>query len=322
MKDAMKVNILIGVLIVGGIAIQNLFYTVEPEEQAVITRFDTVIGLTGPGLHLKLPLGIDRVDKVTTGRILQQEFGFRSAPGASDEDRDAGERAAQKPEEERQMLTGDLDMIEVSWTVHYAIRDPIKYLQEVQDPVRTLRGVSESVMRRLVGNRPSGDVFTTARAEICGQARTAIQEAMDRYGAGIDVRTVELQGVSPPERVRPAFAEVNVARQERERVTSEAMKQRNEAIPAARGEAKRTIAEAEAYAIERVNRAQGEVGQFEALVAEYRRAPAVTRKRLYLEAMAEIAPRAGKIIVVEGGPVAPQAFYHLNEQSGTKGGLP
>lgn len=322
MRVTMNTNILVAGLIVGGIGVQNLFYSVEPEEQAVITRLGTVIGHSGPGLHTKLPLGIDRVEKVSTRRILRQEFGFRSAPGQSGQAEEAGQRAAQGQADERQMLTGDLDMIEVSWTVHYAIRDPIKFLQEVQDPERTLRGVSESVMRRLVGNRPSGDVFTTARAELCGQARTAIQEAMDRYVAGIDVKTVELQGVVPPERVRPAFSEVNAARQERERVISEAMKQRNEAIPTAHGEAKRTIAEAEAYAVERVNRAQGEVVQFEALLAEYRRAPEVTRRRLYLEAMAEVAPKAGKIIVVEGGPVAPQAFYHLNEQSGNKGGLP
>ncbi len=320
MRNAMNVNILVAVLIVGGIAVQNLFYSVEPEEEAVITRLGTVIGHTGPGLHVKLPFGIDRVEKVSTRRILREEFGFRSAPGQVGEDEEAGQRVAKGQADERQMLTGDLDMIEVSWTVHFAIRDPIKYLQEVQDPERTLRGVSESVMRRLVGNRLSGDVFTTARAEICGQARTAIQEAMDRYDAGVDVKTVELQGVVPPERVRPAFSEVNAARQERERVISEAMKQRNEAIPRAHGEAKRTVAEAEAYAVERVDRAQGEVVQFDALLTEYHGAPEVTRRRLYLEAMAEVAPKAGKIIVVEGGPVAPQAFYHLNEQSGNKGG--
>lgn len=322
MKDAMNANVLVAVLIVGGIAVQNLFYSVEPEEQAVITRLGTVIGHSGPGLHVKLPLGIDRVDKVSTRRVLRQEFGFRSAPGPSGEDEDQRQRLARQQADERQMLTGDLDMIEVSWTVHYAIHDPVKYLHEVQDPEQTLRGVSESVMRRLVGNRPSGDVFTTARAEICGQARTAIQQAMDRFDAGVDVKTVELQGVVPPPRVRPAFSEVNAARQERERVISEAMKQKNEAIPGAHGEAKRTIAEAEAYAVERVNRAQGEVAQFDSLVAEYHRAPAVTRRRLYLEAMAEVAPKAGKIIVVEGAPVLPQAFYHLNEQSGNKGGLP
>jgi modulator of FtsH protease HflK len=317
MKNSINVNVLVAVLIIGGIAAQNLFYSVEPEEQAVITRLGTVIGQSGPGLHFKLPLGIDKVEKVSTRRILRQEFGFRAA---TDGEAAADESDVRRQAEERQMLTGDLDMIEVSWTVHYAIRDPIKYLREVHDPERTLREVSESVMRRLVGNRVSGDVLTTGRAEICGLARTAIQEAMDRYDAGLEVKTVELQGVLPPERVRPAFAQVNSARQERERMSSEAMKQRNEAIPTAHGEAKRTIAEAEAYAIERINRAKGEVAQFDALVAEYRKAPAVTRRRLYLEAMGEIAPKAGKIIVVEGGPVTPQAFYHLNEQSGEKGG--
>lgn len=315
MQNFMNVNILVAVLITGGIAAQNLLYSVAPEEQAVITRLGTVIGQSGPGLHWKLPLGIDRVQKLSTRRILRQEFGFRSASDRdSESDRGAGHEA------ERQMLTGDLDMIEVSWTVHYAIRDPIKYLGQVKDPERVLREVSESVMRRLVGDRSSGDVLTTARVEICGHAQSAIQDAMNRYDAGLDVKAVELQGVFPPQAVRAAFNQVNDARQERERMLSDAMKQRNEAIPRAQGEAKRTIAEAEADAVERVNRARGEVAQFAAVLPEYHRAPAVTRRRLYLEAMGEVAPKAGKIIVVEGGPVVPQALYHLNEQAKNQGG--
>ncbi|WP_438020948.1 FtsH protease activity modulator HflK [Sorangium sp. So ce315] len=311
--NVLAINILVVALIFGGIAIQNLFYSVQPEEHAVITRFGTIVGQSGPGLHFKLPFGIDKVQKVPTARVLKQEFGFRTVPG---KEGGPSSYVTAGYEEERQMLTGDLNMIEVSWVVQYNIEDPVKYLYQLQDAERVLREASESVMRRIVGNRMSSEVLTTARVDISDQARAEIQEAMDRYDSGIRIKPVELQDVLPPERVRPAFTEVNEARQERERMSNEAMKQKNQAIPKARGEAKRIIAEAEAYAIERVNRAKGEVARFDAILKEYRLAPEVTRKRLYLEAIQEVAPKAGKIIVVQEGYAKPQSFYHMNEQTG------
>lgn len=311
--NVLVINVLVGVLIVGGIAAQNLFYSVQPEEQAVVTRSDTVIAQTGPGLHFKLPFGIDKVQKVATERVLKQEFGFRTTSPQSGE---GGGYVTEGYEEERQMLTGDLNIIEVSWVVQYQIQDPVKYLYRLQDPERILREVSESVMRRLIGNRLSSEALTTARVDISGQAQTEIQQAMERYDSGIRIKTVELQDVLPPERVRPAFNEVNEARQERERMSNEAMTQKNQVIPKAHGEAKRLIAEAEAYAVERVNRAKGEVSRFEAILEEYRVAQDVTRKRLYLEAVREVAPKAGRIIVVQDGYGTPQSFYHLNDQSG------
>jgi len=315
----MEINIrpwLVVVILIGaGLAYGALssFYTVQPEERAVVKRFGAVIGQTGPGLHWKIPFGVDEVQKVATERVLKQEFGFRTRASGG-----GGQRSRYSEEgyqEESLMLTGDLNIIDVSWVVQYRIRDPIKYLYEVRAPERTLRDISESVVRRFVGNRVGSDVLTTARVEIAGNARDEIQSAMDSYGAGIHVRTVELQDVVPPQRVRPAFNEVNEARQERERTINEAMKQRNQAIPQANGEAKRIIAEAEGYVAERVNRARGEVARFEEILGEYLAAPDVTRRRLYLETVREVIPNAGRILVVRDGQGGrPLPLYHMNSE--------
>jgi membrane protease subunit HflK len=216
------------------------------------------------------------------------------------------------------MLTGDLSIIDVSWVVQYKIQDPIKYLYQLREPERTLRDVSESVMRRLVGNRLGSEVLTTARVDIAGQAVEEIDQAMKKYNSGVAVRTVELQDVVPPERVRPAFNSVNEARQERERMINNAMKEKNKEIPRARGEANRIVSEAEGYAVERVNRAHGETVRFTAILDQYRQAPEVTRQRLYLETMREVAPKAGKIFVVqENGSGQPLPLYHMNEKPQT-----
>ncbi|MDC0748979.1 FtsH protease activity modulator HflK [Polyangium mundeleinium] len=309
----LTINILVAVLVIGGMAAQNLFYTVQPDERAVITRFGAVIGQAGPGLHFKLPFGIDEVQKVPTERVLKQKFGF---PTESSKEGDRAHAPIGDDREEREMLTGDLNMIDVSWVVQYQIRDPVEYLYQLKDPERSLRDVSEAVIRRLVGMHPASDVLTTGGGEISLLARDEIQKAMTDDASGIHVTAVELHAVVPPERVRSSFNEVNQARQEREQMINDAIKQKNQAIPKAIGEAKRTIAEAEAYAIERVNRAKGDVARFQAILKEYERAPEVTRRRLYLEALREVAPKAGKIIVVQDGDSHPQSFLHLNEQSG------
>jgi membrane protease subunit HflK len=168
-------------------------------------------------------------------------------------------------------------------------------------------------MRRIVGNRIGSDVLTVGRVEIANTAALEIQQAMDRYENGIDIITVELQDVVPPSRVQPAFNEVNEARQELERMVNEATRQANEAIPRAEGTAKRTISEAEGYATERVNRAHGEVARFNAVLAEYRQAPEVTRRRLYLEKWREILPRVGSIVVVQDGQLPPVPLLNLRD---------
>ncbi len=289
----------------------SCFYTVQPEERAVVKRFGAVIDITDPGLHFRLPFGIDQVQLVATERVLKQEFGFRT------EGMRAGRTAysAKQYEDESLMLTGDLNIIDLEWVVQYRISDPIKFLYSMREPTRTLRDISESVMRRVVGNRLGSDVLTVGRVDIQQLGRDEIQQIMDRYDAGIHVITVELQDVVPPPAVQPAFNEVNEARQERERMINEAQKRVNQEIPRAEGQALRTIAEAEGYATERVNRALGETSRFSAVLTEYRQAPEVTRSRLYLETLDEVLPKVGKILVVQDDQVPPVPLLNLEQRS-------
>ena len=284
------------------------FYTVQPDEQTVIKRFGRVIGIAQPGWHLKLPFGMDTVQPVATERVLKQEFGFRSQTP----ERNRTQFAGGYPDESL-MLTGDLNIIQVEWVVQYRVDDPVKYLYGMRDATKTLRDLSESVMRRIVGNRIGSDVLTVGRIEIASLARNEIQDAMQRYDNGIKVITVQLQDVLPPDRVRPAFNEVNEARQQLERMVNDATKQANEAIPKAEGTAKRTVAEAEGYATERVNRAHGDVAAFNAVLAEYKHAPDVTRTRLYLEALDKVLPKIGSVVVVQDGQANPLPLLKLRD---------
>jgi membrane protease subunit HflK len=295
-------QIAIGVIaLLAAAAAFTSFYTVQPEERAVVKRFGAVYGITDPGLHFKLPFGIDSVEKVATERVLKQEFGFRSVDSSGDRTR----FSEQDFLDESLMLTGDLNIIQVEWVVQYRISDPIRYLYGMREPMRTLRDLSESVMRRVVGNRIGSEVLTVARVEIANDARDEIQSAMERYDNGLHIITVELQDVVPPARVQPAFNEVNEARQELERMVNEANRELNQALPRAEGTANRVIAEAEGYATERVNRSLGETARFSAVLAEYRNAPDVTRSRLYLEALHQALPRIGSVVVMEEGQALP-----------------
>lgn len=285
------------------------FYTVQPEERAAVKRFGRVIGIADPGLHFKIPFGVDTIQVVATERVLKQEFGFRTEDAGGERTRFAPGRYP----DESLMLTGDLNIIQVEWVVQYRINDPVKFLYSMREPTQTLRDLSESAMRRIVGNRIGSEVLTIGRADISNTARDEIQEAMDRYDDGIQIVTVQLQDVVPPERVQPAFNEVNEARQELERMVNEATRQANEAIPRAEGTAKRTIAEAEGYATRRVNAALGETARFVAILDEYRSVPEVTRSRLYLEALNQVLPKVGSVVVVQDGNVPPVPLLNLRD---------
>jgi modulator of FtsH protease HflK len=306
---------ILAVLVLGFVAwgLLSSFYTVQPEERAVVKRFGKVVAINDPGLHFKLPFGVDVVQKVATERVLKQEFGFRTA--GSDDGR--SEYSTDDFPDESLMLSGDLNIIDVEWVVQYRISDPVKYLYEQRDPDRTLRDISESVMRRVVGNRLGSEVLTTARVAIAALARDEIQKAMTAYDNGIHVVTVELQDVVPPAAVKPAFNEVNEARQERERMINEATKQANQEIPRAKGEANRALSEAQGYATERVNRAKGETARFNAILAEYRSAPEVTRTRMYLEVLNKVLPNVGSVLVVQDGQTSPLPLLNLR-QAGSK----
>jgi membrane protease subunit HflK len=200
--------------------------------------------------------------------------------------------------DESLMLTGDLNVIDVQWIIQYRIEDPIRYLFQVRNAPKTIRDTTEAIMRRAVGNRLGSDVLTTGRVAVASEAKIEIQKVLTAYESGVRLVTVELQDVTPPDSVKPAFNEVNESRQDKERTINKAQEQANREIPMARGVATQSISEAEGYALERVNRAEGEATRFEAILGEYQGAPQVTRRRMYLEAMTDfLADMKGLYIV-------------------------
>ena len=224
----------------------------------------------------------------------KEEFGFRTLrPGVRTV------YTPEKWEDESLMLTGDLNVAVVEWIVQYRIVDPYKYLFKVRDVRKTIRDISEVVMRMVVGDRSVDEVLTVGRMEAATQAQKKLQEILNFYDTGIKIVTVKLKDVNPPDPVKPSFNEVNEARQDRERFINEAWQAYNKVIPKAKGEAEKVIAEAEGYAIKRVNRAQGDANRFLAIWKEYKRAKDVTRKRMYIETLSKVLPRVGKIYVVD-----------------------
>jgi modulator of FtsH protease HflK len=260
------------------------WFTVQPEETAIVQRFGEVVRTAGPGLHFKAPLGIETVRTVPTARVLKEEFGYRTLAAISGQRTQyAANNKAFK--NESLMLTGDLNVIDVQWILQYRIEDPILFLFNVRDTPKTVRDITESVMRRVVGNRLGSDVLTVARVEVSSEAKEEIQKILSQYKTGVRLVTVELQDVTPPDTVKPAFNEVNEARQDKERTINQAQEQANREIPKAGGEAAQSISQAEGYALERTNRAQGEANRFLAILADYEGAPEVTRRRMYLESL-------------------------------------
>ena len=293
------------------VGIMTSYYTVGPEGKAVIKRFGRVVGTQGPGLHFKLPFWIDQDYFVATERIHKEEFGFRTiVPGqhtAYDRSGDFGHESL--------MLTGDLNVIDVQWVVQYRISDPDVFLHRLRNQRETIRVISESVMRRIVGNRLGSDVLTVGRVEISSLAEEAMQHILNDYDMGIHITAVELKDVTPPGPVKASYNEVNEARQKREQLINEAERMRNKAIPRAKGNSLKMIAQAEGYAAERTNHALGEAARFKAIYKEYRQAPQVTRQRLYLETIDTIMPKVGKVYVIDKNQTTPIPLLNLGAES-------
>ncbi|MBC7188688.1 FtsH protease activity modulator HflK [Candidatus Aerophobetes bacterium] len=281
------------IIIVVLIFIFSTFYTVGPDEVGVIKRFGRYVRTTQPGLHIKIPLA-ESVTKVKVKYVFKEEFGFRTL--------EPGVRTVyvpQKWEEESLMLTGDLNVVEVEWVVQYRIVDPYKYLFRVREIQKTIRDISESVVRLVVGDRSVDEVLTVGRTEVAVEAQRKLQEILDEYDIGVKIVTLKLKDVNPPDPVKPSFNEVNEARQDRERFINEAWQAYNQIIPKAKGEAEKMIAEAEGYAVRRVNTAKGDAERFTALVSEYKKAKEVTRKRIYLETLSTLLQKTGKIYIID-----------------------
>ena len=286
-------------LLLLGIAIVSAatsYYQVEPEQVALVTRFGRYVHTAQPGPHFKWPLGIEEAVKVPIQRQLKQEFGFRTArAGVQSEYNEKNEDA----KEESRMLTGDLNVANVEWIVQYKIKDAYQYVFRVRDVNGTLRDLSEAVMRKVVGDHSVTEVLTVGRERIQIAAKDELQNLCNHYQMGIEILQLVLQDVNPPEKVRDSFNEVNQAIQERERAINQAWASYNSVIPEAEGKAEQAIQNAEGYATERVNNARGDVQRFLALETEYRKAPAVTRSRLYLETIDKVLPRAKRRVFID-----------------------
>ncbi|HAE86996.1 TPA: FtsH protease activity modulator HflK [Candidatus Marinimicrobia bacterium] len=269
-------------------------FTVGAEEVGVILRLGKFSRTVNPGLNFKIPFGVEQVFKVPVQRQLKEEFGFRTlSPGIR------STYDTRNYEDESVMLTGDLNVAVVEWTVQYRIDDPYKYLFRIRNARSALRDMTEATMREVIGNRTVAEILTIGRAEVASTVKVELQKMANNYETGYRIDQVVLQNVMPPEPVRPSFNEVNEAQQDREKLINQAKSEYNRVIPRAKGEAQQTIQEAEGYALNRVNTAKGQVAMFSAVFEEYGKAPDVTRQRIYLETMNEILPKLGKKFVID-----------------------
>jgi membrane protease subunit HflK len=278
-----------------GVGAWSAYYTVPSDSVAVVQRFGKYVKEVPPGLHFKLPLGIDTTTIVPVKRQLKQEFGF-ATPGAGDPFQSPSPRDAIR---ETQMVTGDLNAALVEWVIQYRISDPRNFLFEVREPSETLRYVSESVMREVVGDRTVDEVITIGRQEIETEALTRMQALATKYAMGISIDQVQLKNINPPKPVQESFNEVNQAQQEKEKLINEARRDYNKVIPLAEGEKDQRIREADGYRLKRINEAEGDVARFNAVLSNYTEAPEVTRRRIYIETFERIMPRLRTKVIVD-----------------------
>ncbi|TDI49270.1 MAG: FtsH protease activity modulator HflK [Acidobacteria bacterium] len=280
-------------LLVGLFLIVQTVVIVDPEEVALIIRFGKYQRTLTSGSHVKLPL-LEKSIFVPVERQLKEEFGFRTAQAGRRTTYDSGNFA-----DESLMLTGDLNVAVVDWITQYRVNDPYKYTFKVRDVVSTFRDMNEALMRTVIGDRSVTEVLTIGRDEIASEVEVRLQKLCDQYEMGIKIEQVVLQDVNPPDEVKPSFNEVNQAQQERERMINEARSAFNKVVPRARGEAQQMVTEAEGYAANRVNSAEGDAALFREVLAAYRRAPNVTRRRIYLETMEKIFPLIGRKVILD-----------------------
>mgnify|MGYP002784999275 CR=1 FL=1 len=273
--------LLIGLLVAGWVL--TGFYRVDDAERGVVLRFGKYVETTLPGLRWHIPWPFERVERVNTNEIVPFRQQFR-------------------------MLTRDENIVEVDLSVQYRRADPVMYLFNVRDPDRTLEEVAESAIREVIGKNELDFVLTAGRSEIALQTEKLIQQTVDEYKAGLTVTKVNLQDANFPGQVQTAVQDAIKAREDRERLSFEAQKYANEILPLARGEAVRRQNDAEAYRARVVADAQGEASRFDQLLAEYEKAPAVTRRRLYLETMEDIYANSSKVIV-DGGKDSNSLLY-------------
>jgi len=275
------------------IGLWSSFFTIPAESEGILLRFGKYINKVPPGLHFKIPFGVDKVVEVPTQRQQKLEFGFFT-PGYSNPD-----QIGDEPELEKSMVTGDLNSALVEWIVQYRITEPEKYLFDVRDPGLTLRDLSEAMMREVVGDRTVDEIITIGRQEIEDRVLQRMRELAKRYQLGVTINQVQLKNVNPPLPVQSSFNEVNRAQQDRENMINIANGEYNKAVPRARGEADQRIQAAEGYRFKRINEAEGDANAFTSVLEQYIKAPSVTRTRIYLETLGQVLPQARQQIIVD-----------------------
>ncbi len=268
-------------------------YQIQPGEQGVVLRFGRYHHISSPGLNFKFPL-IEKIIKVDVESIRKEEFGSRRSIG----NRRGLGVSSNLMDLESLMITSDKNVVQLNWVVQFKIRDAENFLFNIENPRAAVRDISETVIRRLVGNRDF-DYVLNNRNELALSSRLEMQDLLNKYDSGIQIVVVQLQDVNPPDAVRPSFDEVNEAEQDKIRLGNEAQKEANQVLPRAEGEAKKTIEEAEGYAIERTNRAKGDVARFNSIFKEYKKAKDVTRTRMYIETLSSVLPQLKEIVVVD-----------------------
>jgi membrane protease subunit HflK len=265
------------------------FYVVDQAERAVVLRFGKYVETTNAGLNWHLPYPIEQAMTVNVERIENVEIGFQSRGG--------GQQASVAVPKEALMLTQDENIVDIQYAVQYKVKDARDYLFNVRVPDETLREVTESAVREIVGKKTMDFVITEGRSAVAQDAGGLIQETLDRYRTGLQVISVNMQKATAPQQVQAAFADAVKAREDEQRLKNEAEAYANKIIPEARGAAARLLEEANGYRERVIAQAEGEADRFVKVLTEYRKAPEVTRKRLYLEAMERVLGATGKVVM-------------------------
>ena len=295
-----KFSILPFLIVILVFIVSTLFYSVAPEEDAVVLRFGKYNRTEGPGLHMKLPniplfFETETVVKVPVRKIHKLEVGFHTV--RADVQSEFEKTDANR--DESLMLTGDLNVADVEWIVQFQISDAKDFLFNVRNVPTNLYDISLAVMREVVGDKTVTEVLTTGRLDVETEAFDMMQKILDSYKMGIKLVALKLQDVNPPEPVKPSFNDVNSAKQEAEQYMNEAWKEYNKLVPEAKGKAEQTIADAQAYKADVVNRALGDSDRFLKFYEEYKKAPDVTKKRLYFEKMRDVIKNARAVYVID-----------------------
>jgi len=301
------------VLILVGVTLYTSYFTVAVNEEAIVLRFGQFSDIKGPGLHFKLPFGIDTIVKEEVNTVHKAEFGFRTTRSDVKSEFDYTDTQAR---DVALMLTADLNVADIRWVVRYKIKDLNAYVFNVENVVQAIRDASEAVMRKIVGDSSIDEVLMSRPAEMESLARDEIQELLDMYGCGIDVRSVKFKQLDPPQQVKDAFDEVNQARQMRDQIINEAEAQKNRELIPAEGAKKRVIERANGYREKRINEAQGNAQAFLLVLEQYEKAKEVTRRRLYLETMAKVLPQCGKITLIDESQKGVLPLLRLQEEKG------